>query len=541
MLSEYFLQIGLILFPITVYQIWTFGKSFNQLPFRSCLMGLYGGGSAILCELTPVHIFGVVENFQCVPIILSILYGKMRAGMLSIGLLSAYHLLVMPPDTALISIAAMFAYSALPLLVCGRFEESSRSRRFAIASVLSLLTMVIQILFLTVYFSILFGADGPGRLLVEYGHFLGVACVIQLLLMAAAFLLLEHIIDNGRVRRRLESLVKYNPVGISAFDMDNRFVSVNPAYEKITGYKESELLGKSRLTLWFEDDHHLAEKLLQYALDGEIKKDKEAVLRHKQGHQIHVRFTVVPIVEGERMFGYFALVTDITESKLAEEMLRNSEKLTAIGQLAAGVAHEIRNPLTSIKGFLQLMSASANPAHSKYYEIIGSELTRIESIVSEMLILAKPQAIMFQHVSVRTRLEEVVSLLAGEANMQGVEIITELGECPDSVMGDGNQLKQVFLNVVKNAIEAMPDGGKLSIRLLDEQDRVTIAFADEGVGIPEEMLRKIGEPFYSTKMKGTGLGFLVSKRIIANHQGTMHISSAVNEGTTVTLSLPRAV
>lgn len=533
MLQEYFVQLGIILFPICVYQICAYTLSFDRYPANSWLLGIYGGITGILCQLMPLHIFGLEENFQCVPVILSILYGKRRAGVLSILILSAFQLYALSPPFRIPSITAILVYSAIPMLVCGRIGRFHLKKRILAANLLSAVTLLVQYMFLAVYFFLRFGGF---KELMGYAGFLAVASAVQLFIMALGIFLLENINEVNRIRKRHESLVQYNPLGISTFDKEQRFVAVNAAYERITGYKESELLGRSRLMLW--SDHQQAQRVLHSLLEGDIKQNVELSLRHKNGHPVPVRCTVVPIREENRMVGFFAMVSDITEEKKAEEALRSSEKLSAVGQLAAGVAHEIRNPLTSIKGFIQLLSRSASASQSDHYGIINSELSRIEGIISEMLVLAKPNVATFQPVRIKEKLEEVVSLAAGEANMQNVSIEAAFQEGSPVVIGEGNQLKQVFLNVIKNAIEAMPEGGSLRISLTYGQGRVRVTFTDTGLGIPEQVMDRVGEPFFTTKTTGTGLGLLVSNRIITNHNGIMEIESAVGQGTSITMSFP---
>ncbi|UJF34979.1 PAS domain-containing sensor histidine kinase [Paenibacillus hexagrammi] len=538
MLSEYVVQFGIIILPITLYQIWAFGKSFSQLPWRSWILGLYGGAAGILCQLMPVHILGHPENFQCVPIIVSILYGKRRAGLLAIALLSGYQFFAWEnPHDLVASLAGILIYSAIPMLLCMRFDKFPQKKRFRITQLLSVVIIGVEMLFIIALFLIKYGKDAFHEFF-HYANFLFIACIIQITMMAVVFFLIESILETGRIRHRQESLIKYNPIGISVFDMNHCFVAVNPAYEAMTGYKENELLGKSRLFLWNEEQHEFAQQLLDEVLTADIKRDVEATLRHKKGHAIPVCFTLVPMLEGAEITGYFVMLTDITESKVAEEFVRNSEKLSAIGQLSAGVAHEIRNPLTAIKGFLQLLFSSGSPAQAKYYEVTMSEVSRIEGIVSEMLVLAKPQAASFKATNLRSKLEEVAYLITGEANMQNVQIEMDLGDSSPDLMADENQLKQVFLNLGKNAIDAMPGGGTLSISMQEDRETVIVKFMDTGTGIPEEMLKKIGEPFFTTKSTGTGLGFLISKRIVSNHNGTMHIQSEQGKGTTIELHLP---
>lgn len=222
-----------------------------------------------------------------------------------------------------------------------------------------------------------------------------------------------------------------------------------------------------------------------------------------------------------------------------EELLRRSEKLTTVGQLAAGVAHEIRNPLTTLRGFLQMQqhSKTVNPLHT---DIMLSELDRINLIVSEFLILAKPQAVNFQIKDVRFTLGDVVSLLDSEAHLHNIEFSVHFSLEAILVHCEENQLKQVFINILKNAMEAMPSGGQIKLMLYsDEPHLAVIRVIDEGEGISQERMQKLGEPFYTNKEKGTGLGLMISQRIIEAHKGCLQIESEVGKGTVVTITLPR--
>ncbi|KUO96181.1 hypothetical protein ATW55_14825 [Ferroacidibacillus organovorans] len=232
----------------------------------------------------------------------------------------------------------------------------------------------------------------------------------------------------------------------------------------------------------------------------------------------------------------FGIVQDITSRKLAEDTMVRSETLSAVGQLAAGLAHEIRNPLTSLKGFMQLLTDENG---GKYSEIIQSELQRIEMILHEMLMLAKPQAIEFRVHLLKQVLEEVMVLLCAQALLCNVCLLADFEEDELFVYCDSNQLKQVFINMMKNAIESMKSGGNLQISLVGSCDRVVVTFADEGEGIQSDTLLRLGQPFVSTKSNGIGLGFMVSQKIIQDHGGTIEVNSKVAVGTTVTITLPK--
>ncbi|MDP1458257.1 ATP-binding protein [Bacillus wiedmannii] len=234
------------------------------------------------------------------------------------------------------------------------------------------------------------------------------------------------------------------------------------------------------------------------------------------------------------------IVRDITERKKTEELLNKSDTLAAIGQLAAGVAHEVRNPLTVIKGFIQLFQINKED-QEKYFDLMLSEIDRIEAILQEFLSIAKTDEINTEQKNIYQIYKNVVSLMNTKAIMTNIQVELYADTKDISIECSENQLKQVFINILQNSIEAMPDGGKITIHIKEINDEgVIIHVIDEGIGIPEERIKRLGEPFYSTKEKGTGIGLMLSYKIIESHQGKISIMSEVGVGTTVTIYLPKA-
>jgi two-component system sporulation sensor kinase A len=218
-------------------------------------------------------------------------------------------------------------------------------------------------------------------------------------------------------------------------------------------------------------------------------------------------------------------------------MLLKKEKLSVVGELAAGIAHEIRNPLTSIKGFIQLMKDMEKPPE-KHYEILLSEIDRINQIVSELLVFAKPQSKVYKIFQLNEVLDYVINLTSHEAALSNTIFEIKKNVNP-RIFGDKHQLIQVFINILKNALDAMPKGGKIQVEtFLSSNTKVTVRITDTGVGIPKERLKKIGEPFFTLKEKGMGLGLTMSNKIIYEHKGSLHIDSEVGKGTTVEVTLP---
>jgi PAS domain S-box-containing protein len=229
---------------------------------------------------------------------------------------------------------------------------------------------------------------------------------------------------------------------------------------------------------------------------------------------------------------------DITERKeQTEQLLQKSEKLALLGQMAAGIAHEIRNPLTSIKGFIQLFKSEKYK--DEYYDIVLSELDRINDIVGEFLVLAKPTAAVFAEKDVKELIKDVVTLINTQSILNNVQIFVEFESDLPNISCEESQLKQVFLNLLKNAIEAMPSGGNIDVMVQGkEEGKISIQIIDQGIGIPTERISTLGEPFYTTKEKGTGLGLMTCYKIIESHNGELLITSKVNEGTTIEIILP---
>jgi signal transduction histidine kinase len=218
--------------------------------------------------------------------------------------------------------------------------------------------------------------------------------------------------------------------------------------------------------------------------------------------------------------------------------LRQKEKLAVIGQMAAGIGHEIRNPLSSLKGFTQLQQ-ERNPNSNDFYPIMIQEIDRINSIVNDLMYLGKPKETQFE----KTRIEEIIaytlSLTQQQAERQKVIVETFLEGSLPPLECDSKQLKQVFINLIKNAIESMADGGKITINVkVVEGTQMFISIEDEGCGIDELSIPNLGEPFFTTKQDGTGLGLMVTNQIIKDHKGKINIESHFSAGTRVCVTLP---
>lgn len=317
-------------------------------------------------------------------------------------------------------------------------------------------------------------------------------------------------------------------------------IEVNEKFSEVSGYKRNELIGNTHnlVNSGFHSKEFFDEmwKTIHQCKvwKGEIRN------RAKDGSFYWVDTTIVPFFSEEgKPFQFLALRHDITERKKSEEILHRQDKLAAVGQLAAGVAHEIRNPLTSMKGyteFLQLDETDENK--QEYLEIIMDEINRVNEIVEEFLQLAKPQSLILETKNIVPIIQNVLSLTEFDARKKKVKLVWECFHEKILVQCDENRLKQVILNFIKNGMEAMPDGGVIKVITELKEDKVHISIIDTGIGMPPEQLKRLGEPFFTTKKSGNGLGLMISFKIIESHLGNVFVESEVNRGTAFNIVLP---
>ncbi|SFA77338.1 MULTISPECIES: PAS domain-containing sensor histidine kinase [unclassified Bacillus (in: firmicutes)] len=328
--------------------------------------------------------------------------------------------------------------------------------------------------------------------------------------------------------------------GMILWDEDYIITDVNTSAELSFGISKRKIIGKSikeLVTKCPKKHQELMQHVEQVIQFGQ--HDSSIILEQRDGTPKHYDFSSkYNVVEGLSL----TVFRDITEKMEMQEQLRKSDTLNVIGQLAAGIAHEIRNPMTALKGFVQLLKGSIKKEHEMYYQVITSELQRIDTIINEFLILAKPQAVRFEECDVTKIMKETVDLLGAQAVLHNVQFGTFYEDGGGRVFCEPNQLKKVFINIIKNAIEVMPEGGMIDISFGKSRDnKLHIRIKDEGIGIPPEKLKRLGEPFYTTKDRGTGLGLMVTYRIIEEHKGFIKVESEEGKGTVFNIYLPLIV
>ena len=267
------------------------------------------------------------------------------------------------------------------------------------------------------------------------------------------------------------------------------------------------------------------------------------------GRVLLLAASATPLIARKKIAGTLIHLEDITEKRKREAQFRRAESLASLTTLAAGVAHEIKNPLGSISIHIQLLQRAIKREGAcedeqfpdlldRHLGVVTEEIERLNKIVVDFLFAVRPMDIELRDSDPRERLRELADFIAPEAEQAGVGIETHFAEDSPRVLLDRRYMKQAILNLAKNAIAAMPEGGKLSLGLSSKDDLVRISVSDTGLGIPPEVISKIFEPYYTTKETGTGLGLTITFKIVREHRGEITVDSAPGKGSVFTITLP---
>jgi PAS domain S-box-containing protein len=324
-----------------------------------------------------------------------------------------------------------------------------------------------------------------------------------------------------------ENILQSVPSGVVSFDQQLRITTMNASAEKILDMKEQETAGRNY------------DEIFGSPLDELIGK-RETIERGeigyvpKSGKRIWLGLSMSPLRDGDdNIIGQILVFTDLTELKAFQSQMELRERLSTLGEMSAGIAHELRNPMAVISGYTKILIKKVDGASKPAVEAIANEVAVMDRIITDFLSFAKPAEPVLSEVDLN---ELIDGCLAGfPGGKEGITVIRKTGVLP-KIRGDEVLLRQSFTNLIQNAIEAMPEGGELRISG-SGGDPLSIAISDTGHGVPESIRDKIYLPFFTTKERGTGLGLSIVHKIVLSHGGSLRVDSG-ERGTTFTIKLP---
>lgn len=346
----------------------------------------------------------------------------------------------------------------------------------------------------------------------------------------------------ANLRALHERIVESIRSGVVTTDLGGRIYTFNAAAVEITGYEAAAVRGKDVSILFGDITDHIAQSM-RAAGAGAPSPRFEADCLTSEGMRLRLGFTIFPLfAETGETTGRVITFQDLTQVRALEETSRRQDRLAAVGRVAAGIAHEIRNPLAAMRGSIQVLRSEidSHSAQAQLMEIILRESDRLNAIITDFLTYARPRSSTFSSVDLREPLGETFALLRHSPEIgDGHKLEEELPDEPVAANADAAQLRQVFWNLARNALQAMPEGGTLRAELQrNAGGRIRITFTDTGRGMTPEQVEHLFEPFSSWNTGGTGLGLSIVYQIIRDHSGTINVRSLEGKGTTITIELP---
>jgi len=341
---------------------------------------------------------------------------------------------------------------------------------------------------------------------------------------AKSFMILKNLHENI-----LQSLTS----GVITLDLQGRVISINKM-----GLEILEISGEDKVLL-----NNLTCLMPSFEIEELISKKREQMLYSTpDGKKLALGFSSSVLRDSEgQMRGYIIIFQDLTEIKELENRLRTSEKLALLGQLSAGLAHELRNPLSAISGAVEVLGEEIKPTEENFrlIEVATQEVERLNLLVEDYLLLTVPIQKIPTPVDISSNIGEIVESFMKTVRKKGLEIVTDLQK-EIYVQADSYRLKQAIWNLLLNSMQAMPNGGEIKIQSYCEDENIRVKISDNGCGIDEKIMSRIFEPFFTTKKVGTGLGLAIVQKVIEGYNGKIDVISSEGRGTTFVMTLPKA-
>lgn len=368
---------------------------------------------------------------------------------------------------------------------------------------------------------------------------------------------IEKLFDQiAQENESLNSVLESLSTGLIICDENWNLMQLNKASERFIPFKTRYYEARQQdlqieEPIWdLIDDEEISQFLYSASSDKKINISDEFILKTPAGAARYVSINLMPLVEQKKLTGTIIKIDDITEKRNQETLLHRMENLASLTNLAASVAHEIKNPLGSISIYIQLIQKAVNKARNldnilpeekfleNYLGIVNQEIDRLNKIIVDFLFAVRPISAELFPTDVSQLLKKFSEFYSPEILQKNIKLETSFAENSPKILIDEKLLKQVITNLIQNAIAAMPNGGKISITSFIKNDKYVITLTDNGCGMDQETVHRIFEPYFTTKATGTGLGLTMSYKIVKEFGGDIDVESEVDVGTTFTISLP---
>ncbi|RXZ80565.1 PAS domain-containing protein [Paenibacillaceae bacterium] len=547
MWKETLLQVMIALVPVFAFQMW-FDRSY-RLKGTPYFMGILCTVSMMTCMLVSTDLFEVLElDFRAIPYIIGSLYGGIPvAAFLSVIYVYGLHSTLHDFWGQLGFVLYLIVFVPALLVSIRSFQRADRKKKQRISGGLALLLLGT---FGTTLLDDLMNHDFAWDMRLLWFSF--VVVVVYVVVVWSVVLIMESVKEKQQLHsqlhkmsmnyrnevQKLQRFIDITPVAVIIVDDHGIITHLNEMAmrmfgEKIPENKRLDMIGKLYTNLYESAANEATGRLIHLALNG---ADATAeIVQEGNINYIKTGFSVRDM-HNNTIIGAALIAHDITEITRLRDEVGRMERLSLVGQMAASITHEIRNPMAVIRGFVQLMQERSPDHQRDYFKIIMDELDRANGIISDFLSLAQNRIVQKERRSLNDIINELMPLLWADANLRGQSI--ELDLCEPFPLLDVNdkEIKQLILNLARNGMEAMEEKGLLRLSTVRTEHTVELQVSDMGCGISEDKLEHLFEPFYTTKTRGTGLGLPLCLSIVEHHGGKIEVSSKEGVGTTFTVS-----
>ncbi|WP_182302780.1 two-component system sensor histidine kinase NtrB [Cohnella cholangitidis] len=538
MWKDTLLQVLIALLPVFFFMAW-YSKP-DQTRYSNVVLGLACAAAMILnTRFSVINEHGVNFDFRHIPFIIGSLYGGLPVAIFLLAVYAISRLSVMATQWEYI-IFAIFLLIYIPIFYSriSAFQGSTRGGKLKLAALLCFLLALLQDAH---YFLSL--PDFEMSELPEHigGILLFGALFIAVILVSVYYTelcydrirLQMQLYDVSKKYRnemlRLQQFIDNTPLMVVFCDNDGVITRVNDkALKFVAPLGRNDILYQKFSVFTDRMNVHFEISPVVRVLRGEEKITEIIRLHGKIFYTVSCPIKDLP---SQGTDGVLFIGHDVTELQRLKDEVDRMERLSLVGQMAASITHEIRNPMAVIRGFVQLLNERSPEEQQSYFRIVLDELDRANAIINDFLSLAQNRIVEKEPSNLNDLLNDILPLIWADANLRGQMIDLRLGENMDHLPMNSKEMKQLILNLARNGMEAMNDKGVLRIETLNSSDSIQLRMVDNGVGIPPEQLKRLFEPFYTTKTNGTGLGLALCLSIVERHNGKIHVESTMGQGT----------